>query len=68
MGSDWDEPLDALRWHWRDAYLISFFDPDHWIAQRRDNHATLRADAPLGLRDMIIADYTARPVSRQFDG
>ena len=38
--------------------------PDVWVAQRRDDHATLRSDTPLGLRDAIIADYFARPVSR----
>ena len=35
------------------------------MAQRRDNRETLRADNPDGLRDAILADYTARPVSRQ---
>jgi hypothetical protein len=64
MNSDWLEPLDSLRWNWGDAYLISFFEPDNWVAQRRDNRATLRADTPLGLRDLLIADYTAHPVSR----
>jgi hypothetical protein len=65
---DWEAPLDALRWHWGDAYLISFFEPDQWVAQRRDDRATLRADNPVDLRDLIMADYTARPVSRQIAG
>jgi hypothetical protein len=64
MGSDWDEPLAALRWHWGEAYIINCLAPGNWTAERRDNHATLRADTPLGLRDMIIADYTARSVLR----
>ena len=62
--SDWEGPLDALRWHWDSAYLISFFEPDNWVAQRRDNRETLRADNPVDLRDLIVADYNANPVSR----
>ena len=62
---DWEAPLDALRWHWGGAYLISFFEPDAWVAQRRDNRETLRADNPEDLRDLIVADYNANPVSRQ---
>jgi hypothetical protein len=62
---DWERPLDELRWHWGGAYLISFFEPDVWVAQRRDNRATLRADSPADLRDLIYEDYTANPVSRQ---
>jgi hypothetical protein len=61
---DWDEPLNALRWHWGSAYVISRPAPDAWIAQRRDSRETLRDQTPLGLRSKIIADYTARPVSR----
>jgi hypothetical protein len=63
--SDWEAPLDALRWHWGEPYLISFFEPDNWVAQRRDNREMLRADNPLDLRDLIVADYRANPVSRQ---
>ena len=62
---DWDGPLDELRWHWGDAYLIHFFGPDKWVAQRRDSHETMSAGSPAGLREKITADYTARPVSRQ---
>ncbi len=68
MSSDWDEPLDELRWHWGDAYLIHFFGPGKWVAQRRDSHETMSADSPVILREKITADYNARPVSRQFDG
>lgn len=57
-------PLDKLRWHWGSAYLIEYLGDYRWIAQRRDNRATLRADSPEGLRDLIIADYSARPVPR----
>ena len=62
---DWERPLDELRWHWGDAYLISFFEPDVWVAQRRDDRSVLRSDSPADLREKIQADYTTRPVSRQ---
>jgi hypothetical protein len=65
MGSDWEGPLDELQWHWGGAYMISFFEPDNWVAQRGDNHEALRADNPADLREKIVADYTTRPVSRQ---
>lgn len=65
MRSDWDRPLGALRWHWGEAYIIHCHGPGNWTAARRDNRETLRAGTPLGLRDLIIADYTARPVSRR---
>jgi hypothetical protein len=64
MGSDWDEPLQALRWHWGSAYIINCARLGRWTAERRDTHERLRDETPLGLRDKIIADYTARPVSR----
>jgi hypothetical protein len=62
---DWERPLDELRWHWGDAYLISFFEPDVWVAQRRDDRSVLRSDSPADLREKIQADYTTRPVSGQ---
>jgi hypothetical protein len=69
MGSDWDEPLDDLRWHWGEAYLIHYLSgPGRWVAQRRDSHATMSADGPDGLLDLIRADYAARPVSRRIAG
>jgi hypothetical protein len=61
----WEDDLDDLRWHWDTAYVIDYH-PDRglWTAQRRDDRATLRADGAGKLRDLITADYTARPVSR----
>lgn len=59
-----DEPLSYLTWHWGSAYLIAHPEPDCWVAQRADDRTTLRSDTPLGLRDRILADYTARPVPR----
>ncbi len=64
MDGDWDELLAALRWHWGEAYIINCLGAGLWIAERRDTHETLRDETPLGLRDRIIGDYTARPVSR----
>jgi hypothetical protein len=62
-----EEALDALRWHWGDAYSISAAEPDVWVAQRRDNRGTIRADSPAGLRDRILADYLACPVRRDLE-
>jgi hypothetical protein len=64
VSSDWDDPLGALQWHWGSAYVISHHGGSAWVAQRRDTRQTLRSETPLGLRDKIIADYAARPVSR----
>ena len=50
------------------AYIISCHGTGLWIAQRRDTRETPRGGIPLGLRDKIIADYTARPVSRDLPG
>jgi len=61
-------PLDELRWHWGDAYLITYLGEWRWVAQRRDDRSTLRAESPHELRELIVADYTARPVSRQIAG
>lgn len=56
------DPLESLRWHWGDAYQVEHPAPDTWIAIRRDNQFVLRSPDPEGLRALIIADYTARPV------
>ncbi len=65
---DYTESLDDLRWHWGDAYLIQFFEPDRWVAQRRDSHATMSADSPDGLLEKIREDYRRHPVSRRIAG
>ena len=65
MISDWSGPLDDLRWHWGDAYLIDYFETaGKWVAQRRDSHATMSAEGPEELLDRIRADYAAHPVGR----
>lgn len=56
--------LEALWWHWGEAYIIVHPEPDFWLAERRDNHETVRAESPEGLRDAILADYLRYPVSR----
>jgi hypothetical protein len=63
MDSDWDEPLNTLRWNWGEAYIIDYLG-GKWIAERRDTHETLRDDTPLGLRDRIIVNYSGNPVKR----
>ena len=67
MDNEPGTPLEKLRWNWGEAYRIDHYGLV-WLAQRRDDRATLRADSPEGLRDLIIADYTARPVPRQIAG
>jgi len=67
--SDWEEQLDDLRWHYGEAYLIHYLSgPGRWVAQRRDSHATMGAEGPDELRDLITADYAAHPVSRRIAG
>jgi hypothetical protein len=61
----WDEvALESLAWHWGEAYAVSRPEPDVWLAQRRDTREMLRAGSAEELRDVILADYVARPVSR----
>ncbi len=62
-----DQPLEALRWHWGSAYIVSNPEIGVWVAQRRDDRETLRADTPMGLRDKIIENYCARGVPRAGD-
>ena len=68
MVSDWAAPLNDLRHHWGSAYLIEHAEPDVWLAQRKDNRETLRADGPAELLRLIRADYATRPVSRRIAG
>jgi hypothetical protein len=65
VGSDWDEQLDDLRWHYGEAYLIHYLSrPGRWVAQRRDSHATMSAESADGLLGLIREDYRKHPVSR----
>jgi hypothetical protein len=54
---------DFLQWNWGEAYLITGA-AGHWIARRRDNGRMLIASGPEKLRELIIEDYAAQPVSR----
>jgi hypothetical protein len=64
MGEAGRPALADLQWHWGAAYWITGA-ARHWIAQRRDNGRTLVASSPDGLRELIIEDYAAQPVSRE---
>lgn len=52
--------LDDLRWHWGSAYDIDF-DGKCWTAGRRTARRVLTSETPYGLRDLIVADYSAHP-------
>jgi hypothetical protein len=61
-------PLEQLRWHWGDAYLIGRDDERGWWAARRDQvGAFLTAADDDDLGQVIRADYAARPVPRDVD-
>jgi hypothetical protein len=56
--------LDELEFHWGSAYDIAVID-GMWTARRRDGRGGTLADPlPEGLRQRIVADYTAMPVPR----
>jgi hypothetical protein len=58
-----DVALEALDWHWGEAYEITE-TAGEWRAVRRDNGRTLAATEAEDLRDLIKADYTKEPVPR----
>ena len=65
MSPERAEALEALLFHWGDAYLISVGDEGGvWRAVRRDNQKTLIATEAIDLRDEIVQDYAASPVPR----
>lgn len=55
--------LEDLSWHWGTAYDIAVTKAG-WVGKRLDNGRSLVAVSPCGLRELIVADYTAKPVSR----
>jgi hypothetical protein len=57
--------LLKLRYHWSEAYEITVGYPHAWRAERRDNRAPLTADSAAVLRELIVADYTRKPVPRR---
>jgi len=56
--------LDDLRWHWDEAYQISW--DGRFRADRLDGQGCLRASTAHGLRELIFADYAACPVPRRY--
>jgi hypothetical protein len=54
--------LDEFRWNWDRAYKIVAAG-GHCLAQRRDDGRTLTVDSPEALRELVIQDYEAEPVS-----
>ena len=60
------EALDALRWHWGEAYEIGRDDASGWHARRRDRlGGPLTGAGPDELGQAIVADYSFRPVPRE---
>ncbi len=60
------EALDALRWHWGEAYEIGRDDASGWHARRRDRlGGPLTGAGPDELGQAIVADYAFRPVPRE---
>jgi len=55
--------LAELRWHWGDAYEITF--AVEFRAVRRDNGMALQAELAEELRALIRSDYTWRSVPRR---
>jgi hypothetical protein len=58
--------LKDLRRNWGSAYEIT--GAPGWRAVRRDSQVALIASSPRRLRDLITADYAARPVPRSCPG
>jgi hypothetical protein len=57
------QALEDLRFHWGEAYEISYRSP-WWQAVRRDTGSDLLASEPRELRNLIIVDYSCNPVLR----
>ena len=60
-----DPHLTVLQDHYGSAYRMSHPEPDTWLAMRRDDHETLKAQTPFELFDLIRLDYAQRPVPRR---
>ncbi len=65
MTGDMSE-LEALAFHWADAYLLSY-SRDRWVALRRDTRRFLIAGTLTGLKHAIQDDYRHHPVSPASD-
>lgn len=56
--------LDALRWHWDEAYDIGVEDGQWWYRRKDGIGGRETAATPDELRARIIVDYTVLPVHR----
>ena len=62
-----DAELEALSFHWGDAYEIEFSDEHGWRAKRRDGQGGWLTGAdPDEMYKLISEDYGLRPVPRSF--
>lgn len=55
--------INLLDYHWGEAYDLAV-TRSGWVAKRLDNNRALVASSPEELRELIIEDYAAEPVSR----
>jgi hypothetical protein len=63
------QELAALQWNWGEAYLIGFGGEHGWWASRRDQIGGLITESgPDELAAAIRADYTLKPVPRDYAG
>ena len=57
--------LEALRWHWGDAYEIEWDEEHGWRCKRRDGLGDwIHSADPDGLNQAIGADYRMKKVPR----
>jgi hypothetical protein len=59
-----DTALDALRWHWGDAYDVGCDDGVWWYRRLDGLDGTRTAIGPDEVRNAIVKDYTDRPLER----
>lgn len=57
--------LEALQWHWGNAYEIGVDDGQWWYRRRDGKGGTETAGTPDDLRNQIVIDYTCYPVPRE---
>lgn len=63
------DALDALRWHWGEAYEIGVDDERGWWARRGDGlGGDITASGPDELRAAIWENYALKPVPRAREG
>jgi hypothetical protein len=58
---------DLVQFGWDTAYVFSY-DPSQELpfrADRRDGQGSVSAEEPDELDDLVLQDYTARPVPRE---